>query len=61
MIANLSIIKKKLKTKIKSHSDEVADFYDKKFPKVDSIQTFLAVISMDSTLKKDEKYYLKCF
>ena len=41
-----------LKTKIKSHGDEVADFYDKKVPKVDSNHTCLAVISMNSALKK---------
>ena len=29
-----------LKTKIKSHGDEVTDFYDKKIPKVDSKNTF---------------------
>ena len=28
-----------LKTKIKSHGDEVTDFYDKKLPKVDSNHT----------------------
>ena len=33
-----------LKTKIKSHDDEVTDFYDKKFPKVDSNHTCLAWI-----------------
>ena len=29
LIANLSVRKKKLKNKIKSHRDEVTDFYDK--------------------------------
>ena len=29
LIASLSIIKKILKTNIKSHGDEVSDFYDK--------------------------------
>ena len=38
-----------LKTKIKSYGDEV---------KVDSNHTCLAVISLDSALKKDENYYL---
>ena len=37
--------KESLKTKIKSHADEVTDFHDKKIPKVDSNNTFLAVIS----------------
>ena len=46
-----------LKIKIKSHGDEVTDFYDKEIPKVDSNHTCLAVISLDSTLKKDENYY----
>ena len=34
-----------LKTKIKSHGNEVTDFCDKKVPKVDSNPTCLAVIS----------------
>ena len=50
-----------LKTKIKSHGDEVTDFYDKKIPKVDSNHTCLAVISLDSALKKDENYYPQVF
>ena len=32
-----------LKTKIKFHSDEVTDFYDKEIPKADSNRTCLAV------------------
>ena len=46
-----------LKTKIKAHGDEVTDFYDKKILKLDSNHTCLAVISLDSTLKKDDSYY----
>ena len=46
-----------MKTKIKSHVDEVRDFYDTKIPKVDSNHTCLALISLDSALKKDENYY----
>ena len=46
-----------LKTKIKSHGDEATDFYDQKFPKVGSSHTCLAVISLDSVLKKDDNYY----
>ena len=42
------------KTKIKSHCDEATDFYDKKVTKVDSNHTCLAVISLDSGLKKDD-------
>ena len=48
-----------LKIKIKCHSDEVTDFYDKEIPKVDSNHTCLAVISLDSALKKEENYYLQ--
>ena len=46
-----------LKTEFKSHGDEVTDFYDKIIPKLDSDQTDLAVISLDSALKKDNNYY----
>ena len=47
---------KLFKTEIKSYSDETADFYDKEIPKVGSNHTCLAVISLDSALKKDENY-----
>ena len=47
-----------LKTKIKSYGDEVTDFYDKEIPKMNSNYTCLAVISLDSALKKDENYYM---
>ena len=47
--------------KIKSHGDEVTDFYDKEFPKVDSNNTCLAVIRLDSALKKDGNYYPQVF
>ena len=50
-----------LKTKIKSYGGEVTDFFDKEIPKVDSNYTCLAVISLDSALKKDENYYLQVF
>ena len=50
-----------LKTKIKSHGDEVTDFYNKKIPKLDSNHTFLAVISLDSALKKNDNYYTQVF
>ena len=46
--------KEYLKTKIKSHCDVLTDFYDKRIPKVDSSHTCLAVISLDSALKKDD-------
>ena len=54
-------IKHFLKSKIKSHGDEVTDFYDKEVPKVDSHHTYLAVISLDSALKKDDNYYRQVF
>ena len=38
-----------LKTKIKSHVDEVTEIYEKEIPKVDSNQTSLAVISLNSS------------
>ena len=40
-----------LKTKIKSHLDEVKDFYDKEIPKMDCNHIYLAEINLDSTLK----------
>ena len=43
-----------LKTKIKSHGDEVTDFYEKKVPQANSNHTCLAVINLDPGLKKDE-------
>ena len=46
-----------MKTKIKSHDDGVADFYDKKIPKVDSNRICFAVVSLDSAIIKDENYY----
>ena len=60
MIASLSTIKN-LKTKIKSHGDEVTDFYNKEVPKVDSNHTCLTVFSLDSALKKDDNYYSQVF
>ena len=53
--------KERLKTKIKSHGDEVTDFYDKDIPKVDSSHACLPVISLDFVLKKDKSYYLQVF
>ena len=48
-----------LKTKIKSNDDEVTHFYDKEIPQVDSTQTSVAAVSLDSALKKNENYYLQ--
>ena len=53
--------KEYLKTKIKSHGDEVTDFYDKEIPKADCNHTCLAVISLDFVLKKDESYCPQVF
>ena len=50
-----------MKTKIKSHGNQVTDFYNKKIPKVDSNYTCLAKISFDCALKKDEDYYRQVF
>ena len=50
-----------LKTKIKSHVDEVTDFYDWKICKLDFNHTCLEVTSLHSALKKDENYYLQVF
>ena len=56
--ANLSTNKKFLETEIKSDVDEATDFYDKEIPNVGiSNNTSLAVINLDSTLKKGEDYY----
>ena len=50
-----------LKTKIKSHDDEVTDFYDKEISKVNSNQNRLAVISLDSALDNNGNYYPQVF
>ena len=50
-----------MKNKIKSYCDEVTGFWNKKIFKVDSNHTCFAVISLDSTLKKDENYYPQVF
>ena len=50
-----------LKTKIKSHGNEVTDFYDKENPKVDSNHACLAVINLDSAIKKNDSCYLLVF
>ena len=41
----------------KSHGNEVLE----KIPKLDSNHTFLAVIILNSSLKKDDTYYPKVF
>ena len=49
------------KIKIKSHGDQVTGFYNKEIPKVGSNNTCLAVISLDSTLKKEDNCYWPLF
>ena len=46
-----------LKTRIKYHGDEVTGFYDERIPMVESNHTCLTVVSLDSSLKKDENSY----
>ena len=50
-----------LKTKKKSHGNEVTNFYNKTIPKLDSNHTCLTVTSLDSALKEDGNYYLQVF
>ena len=50
-----------LKTKIKSYGNKTTDFHNKEVPKRGSNYNSLAVISLDSTLDKDESYYLQVF
>ena len=50
-----------MKTKIKSHGNEVTDFHYEKIPKLDSNYTCLAAIPLDSVLKKDDNYYPQVF
>ena len=50
-----------MKAKIKSHGDEVTDFYDKNIRKVNSNHTCLAIISLDFILRKDENFYRQVF
>ena len=61
LIESLYTLNNFLKTKIKSLGDEVTDFYDKEIPKVRSNHTCFAVISWNSTLKKDGNYYPQVF
>ena len=50
-----------LKTKIKCHDYENSDFYFKRFSKLDSNHTFLTVINLDFSVKKDDNFYLQVF
>ena len=46
-----------MKTKLSSYCNEVTDFYDKKDPKVGCNHTCLAVVNLNSVVKKDGNYY----
>ena len=62
MISKKNLIAKNFfKIKIKSYGDEVTDFYDKEIPKAEANHICLAIISVDSALKKDESYYPQVF
>ena len=50
-----------VKTRIKSYDHEATDFHYNEIAKVGSNYTCLAVISLDSVLKKDQNYYLQVF
>ena len=50
-----------MKSKIKSHGEEVTEFYNKNFPKVESNHTSLALISLNSSLKEDDSYHPQVF
>ena len=50
-----------MKTSLTSHDDKITDFHDRKIPNVDSNQICLALISLDSPLKKDDSYYPQVF
>ena len=50
-----------LKIKIRSFGDEATSFFNKEIRKVNSNHTCLAVISLDSALKKNENYHLQLF
>ena len=50
-----------LKTKVECYSDEVTDFHNKEVSKLGCNYIFLAVISLDCTLKKYQSYYLEVF
>ena len=54
-------IKSFLQTKIKSYSDEGANFRDKEMPKVDPNHYCLVVILNNFVLTKDENYYKEVF
>ena len=50
-----------MKIKIKFYGDEATYFFDKEVSRVGSNHTCLAVIILDSALKKDENYCSEVF
>lgn len=52
---------RKLEKQSKSYGDEATDFDDEEVPKEGSNYNCLAVISLDSGLKKGESYYPQAF
>ena len=50
-----------LKTKVKSHGDEVTDFYDKKIPKVNPNHTCLDKLTFTLLSRKMRVIIGKCF
>ena len=53
--------KKFLKTKIKSYGDEATDVHNEEIPKAGCDCTCVAVVTIDSFLKRDENHYLHVF
>ena len=50
-----------LKTQIKYYGNKVTNFDDKEIPGLDSNHTYLAVVTLGSTLKKDDSYCWQVF
>ena len=50
-----------LKAKIKTYDDETTDFSDKEMSKGGSGHISLVVITINSVLEKDDKYYPQAF
>ena len=58
---NLTASLSSIKYFLKRVTDEVTDFYNKGIPKVDFNHTCLALISLDSALKKRWRHYPQVF
>ena len=50
-----------MKTKKKPYGNKVTESYNKEIPKVNSNHAYLAVISLDSALKKEKNYHPQVF